>query len=287
MPVSMRQTMFVPPSVVVAAEVLGFFHQAGLEVATVLTASSAQQRAQLLEEGMDIGVTAIDNLVIWNRAGADLRVLAQVERTTPLRLVARAAIGSLEALRGATIGVDAVDNGFAIVLRHLLQDAGLGPQHYRFSPVGGVRERYEALRAGEVAATLLGPPLDEMARVEGFATVAAVEEVIPDFPGQGLVARASRVAQAPEAFTRYLSCLEQARQWLLAAPTEQVVELLTQAGYGPSSARAALDLVPSTLVPSQVGLERLLVMREQLGLGPVPRVGDLYDAGALAEGLKA
>src|SRR6476646_1316677 len=52
--------------------------------------------------------------------GGDLRIVAQVESTTPLELVARPSVTGVQGQRGAVPGVDAVNNGFAVVLRHLL-----------------------------------------------------------------------------------------------------------------------------------------------------------------------
>lgn len=158
MTVRLRQSVFVPPPLYVVADQRGFLAEAGVEVETTLTRSSDQQRAQLVAGDCDLAVTAIDNLIVWNATGASIRLLAQVERTTPLHLLGRKGFDTITALRGAELGVDAVDNGFAIVLRHLLRSHGLTSDDYTLTPVGGVRERYAALLAGAIAATLLGPP---------------------------------------------------------------------------------------------------------------------------------
>src|SRR5690242_19001674 len=144
MTVCFRQAVFVPPPVCVVADELGFFAHNGLEVETVLIESSTDQRDRLLTDDVDVSVTAIDNLVVWNSGGGDLRAVAEIESTTPLRLVAQPSVRGLEDLRGAVLGVDAPDNGFAVVLRHLLGHHGIPPGAYEFEPVGGVRERFEA-----------------------------------------------------------------------------------------------------------------------------------------------
>jgi hypothetical protein len=52
--------------------------------------------------------------------GGDLRIVAQVESTTPLQLVAGLSVTGVQGLRGAVLGVDAVNHGFPVVPRHLL-----------------------------------------------------------------------------------------------------------------------------------------------------------------------
>ena len=120
MTVCLRQAVFVPPSVCVVADELGIYADMGVDVETVLIESSTDQRDRLLSGNVDVGVTAMDNLLVWNADGGDLRIVAQVESTTPLELVARPSVAGVQGLRGAVLGVDAVNNGFAVVLRHLL-----------------------------------------------------------------------------------------------------------------------------------------------------------------------
>ncbi|MGW1561197.1 ABC transporter substrate-binding protein [Streptomyces sp. NPDC002144] len=274
-----RQAVFVPPPVCVVADELGHFARAGLEVETVLIESSTDQRDRLLTDDVDAAVTAIDNLIVWNSGGGDLRVVAQVESTTPLRLVAQASVRRLEDLRGATLGVDAPDNGFAVVLRHLLGHHGLPPGAYEFEPVGGVRERFEALCSGAIDAAWLGPPLDELALQEGLVSLLAVEDEVPDFPGQGVVAGPATRQAGRDKLSRYLTALEASRDWLYTTPDEEILDVLTRGGYGPASARAALRARPVSLAPARVGLECILTMRDKLGMMPgrAPGVEDLYD----------
>src|SRR6476620_5684605 len=116
-----RVIEFVPPAVEAIALQLGVFDEA-FELDIVRTRSSSEQRDRLLSDDCDAGLTAIDNLIRWNADGADLRLVAQVERTTVLDLVAAPEIAAISDLRGATLAVDAVDSGFAIVLQMILID---------------------------------------------------------------------------------------------------------------------------------------------------------------------
>ncbi|MEU1984524.1 ABC transporter substrate-binding protein [Nocardia sp. NPDC019395] len=278
MTVRLRQSVFVPPPVYVAADQLGLLAAAGLDVETILTRSSDQQRAQLAAGECELAVTAIDNLIVWNAAGAGVRLLAQLEQTTPLSLVGARGVDTIDALRGAELGVDAVDNGFSVVLRYVLRSHGLAPGDYLLRPVGGVRERFEALRTGRIAATLLGPPLDEYARQEGLVPLLTVADELPDYPGQGLVAGPSAPPRSSETISVYLSCLDQARRWLAAADSADAVDVLVRGGYTESSAQVSIDTTPASLRPDAAGLRRLYSLRAGLDMMPpgAPGADELF-----------
>lgn len=288
MSVRLRQSVFVPPPLYIVASQLGFLAEAGVEVDTTLTRSSEQQRAQLIAGDCDLAVTAIDNLIVWNATGAGVRLVAQLERTTPLHLAGGRQFDTIESLRGAELGVDAVDNGFAVVLRHVLRSHGLAPGDYRLTPVGGVRERYDALLAGDIAATLLGPPLDEFARREGLPILLAVGDELPDYPGQGLVAGPAALAST-EPISRYLAALDRSRRWLATAGTADAVDVLVRGGYTEPSARASLNSTPESLTPAALGLRHLYSIRAELGMMPsgAPGADELFDPAPLAAGVPA
>ena len=201
---SLRQSHFVPPVPYLIAAHHGMLD--GLDVDTTRATSSASQLEGLISGELDLAVTAIDNLFEWTKAGADLRLVAQVEKTTPLGLYARDSAESLADLAGRRFAVDALSNGFALAARRVLQDAGV---EVHYVEVGGVRERFDALVAGDADATLLGPPIDELAVAAGMRCLAAVNSLLPDFPGQGLVVRAPLVGS--EELHDYLRALVRRR----------------------------------------------------------------------------
>ena len=149
-----RVIEFVPAAVQALAADLGYLDE-GVEF--VRTRSSTEQRERVMSDDCDVALTAIDNLIAWDADGDDLRLVAQVERTTVLDLIAAPEIHSIAQLRGQALAVDAPDNGFAIVLRKVLADQGLSDGDYRLSSEGGIAQRFAALVEGRAAAGLLGP----------------------------------------------------------------------------------------------------------------------------------
>jgi ABC-type nitrate/sulfonate/bicarbonate transport system substrate-binding protein len=174
--------------------------------------SSDAQFEALVAGEVDAVVTAMDNVIGWNRRPGpkDFRVVAQVERTTPLALVAAPGRKSIADLRGANLLVDSMDNGFVIALRAMLREAGIDENDCRFTPAGGVTERYEAMLAGRGDATLLGQPFARQAVEAGLMQIASVQQAYPAFPGQGIVMR--QASPARERIGAWLCELEQARR---------------------------------------------------------------------------
>lgn len=198
----LRLSCFVTPAPLAAAREQGLLADIHLE--EIRATGSPAQLAGLMAGDLDLVITAIDNLFAWGQAGADVRLVGQVERTTPLSVHARAGVGSLDELQGCRLAVDAYANGFALVARHLLRTAGVEAE---WIEVGGVAERLDALVAGTVDATLLGPPFDSRAIAAGFPAIVRVQDRFPAFPGQGLVVRSDLVGTPP--LDRLLTVLAQ------------------------------------------------------------------------------
>ena len=187
--VIVRQSVFVVPAVSRIAERMGCFARAGLEVVTTTVPSSHAQHADLAEDRVDVAITATDNLFAWGAAGSDIVLIGQIETTTDLALLLRPGLESLDELGAVRLAVDAPANGFAVVAYAMMARLGRvgsadgAGQHegapYEVVEVGGVTERFEALAAGAVDATLVAPPLDEIGQQRGISVAMRVQEFGP------------------------------------------------------------------------------------------------------------
>ncbi|WP_369641544.1 ABC transporter substrate-binding protein [Acidovorax sp. A79] len=229
--------------------------------------SSDAQFEALASGRVDAVVTAMDNVMDWNqRAGPqDLRLVAQLESTTPLTLVGRTGCTWPEGLRGATILVDAPRNGFIVALRAMLAERGLGPDSYALEPVGGVKERFDALVAGRGDATLLGPPFDSIALQSGLSYIASVQERYPTFPGQGLVVSAEALPRLHPALSTWLEVLNRARKRMVSSP-DAARQALVLAGFPVPVVDVMLKVIPRSLCPDRAGVELLIRHRREVEL---------------------
>lgn len=258
---TIRVMWFVPPLLAMVAA----RDQRSMTTQAIRNRSSDEQFAALVAGEVDAVVTSMDNVIGWNRRAGprDFRVVAQIERTTPLILVARAGRPDVCSLRGADILVDAPDNGFVTALKVMLSDAGIGADDYRLVPAGGVQERLEALLARQGVATLLGPPFDGMAVKAGFVRIATVQQSYPAFPGQGIVMRTGSGAHG--LVGSWLEDLERARQMVQERPSEARPAVVA-AGVHIAAADAMIALNPPSLRPTPEGVALLVAHRRALDL---------------------
>ena len=192
----------------------GYFAQCGLEVELTETRSSDALMTGLVGGAFEVIHAAPDNVVAWrDRLGAD--IVAWIGLASgPVALAAAAGIPSVAALRGERIAVDAPQSGFVSVLRRMLRDGGLDPSHVELVPVGSTELRFEALRAGAAAATLLTLPWLLSATDEGFVTLAEQRTAAPRLQGScGASLRAWLDGHA-DAADAYLRAIVAALTWL-------------------------------------------------------------------------
>lgn len=261
---SLRVMWFVAPALAtIAAAMPPAQHRT---LITIRNTSSDAQYDALAAGEVDVVVTAMDNVLAWNqRQGPrDFCIVAQIEATTPLTLVAQPGIRQIKDLAASNILVDSPDNGFVVALRAMLKDNGLDDSNYRLTPVGGVKERFDALLERKGEATLLGPPFDSLAVSKGMSAVAAIQVHYPVFPGQGVVMRRANKAARPNVLG-WLQGLEQARA-AVSQNNGWAREVLTIAGLPEAAAQAMLDTTPTTLRPDEAGIALLIDHRKSLGL---------------------
>ncbi|BEP95420.1 hypothetical protein GmRootA79_38040 [Acidovorax sp. A79] len=262
---TLRLLWFVPSPLAIVADAWKLTADVALNAERNF--SSDAQFEALASGRVDAVVTAMDNVMDWNqRAGPqDLRLVAQLESTTPLTLVGRTGCTWPEGLRGATILVDAPRNGFIVALRAMLAERGLGPDSYALEPVGGVKERFDALVAGRGDATLLGPPFDSIALQSGLSYIASVQERYPTFPGQGLVVSAEALPRLHPALSTWLEVLNRARKRMVSSP-DAARQALVLAGFPVPVVDVMLKVIPRSLCPDRAGVELLIRHRREVEL---------------------
>ena len=261
-----RQSVFVVPAICSVARALGFYEAEGVDVQDATTTSSAAQWADLVDGSVDVAITSTDNVFAWNGGGPTIVQIAQVETTTDLALVLRPGLAALGETGRSRLAVDAATNGFAIVAYAMMERLGFARGGYEVVEMGGVRERYDAVLAGDADLTLVAPPLDEAGAPLGMRVLMRTSDVEPDYPGLGIVVRRDHLDGPSEAIARYLAALERARLWISTTPHEAVADLLLGAGHGLGAAASVVRHNPSTLRATLGGLAVLADLRSRMSL---------------------
>jgi ABC-type nitrate/sulfonate/bicarbonate transport system substrate-binding protein len=219
-----RLIAFSRPTALLAAQHKGFFEGEGLTVEAALTRGSVEQIRGLLAGTWDIAHTAADNVMAYvDREGADLVVFAVADLGVGQKLIVRSDITAYAGLRGQPLAVDALDTGYAFVLRRMLEQHGLPWGSYQLVPVGSTPRRLEALREGRVAGALLSSP------PEGFPVLDSAADYFPLYPG--LTAATTRrwaTANQPQLHGYTRGLLAGARWAVDPSHRDEAVELIAR-----------------------------------------------------------
>ena len=281
-----RQILFVAPAPIVWAGHRHTFEQNGLDVETTQTTSSDQIGQGLAAGTWDVGIGVVDNVLAWNaQFGAGLRILAQLERSQPMAFCGVPGVASLQDAARGTIGVDSISNGFVLVLFRALARAGIDRAACTFEPVGGVRQRFEALGAGTIGATLLVPPFIDMALARGCTLLFDGKAYAPSYPGVVATAPTAWTERDPAVATAYRRALLDANRWARdPANAEAAAAALGSAGYSPAAAQRLVASAVDELAVSRAGWDETVALRREAGLlVGEPRFDDVVDGVASSD----
>jgi ABC-type nitrate/sulfonate/bicarbonate transport system substrate-binding protein len=179
------------------AQEKGFFARGGVEVKLTNTPNSVFQLTGLIEGRFDIAITAIDNPIAYMEGQGEAPVSVEPDLVAFLgsdngflSLVTQPDVKTVTDLKGRTVSVDAMTTGYAFVLFDLLERGGLNKGDYEVVRAGGVLSRWEALKEGKHAGTLLTTPFDLLAEAAGYRRLANAPDVLGSY--QGLVGATRR-----------------------------------------------------------------------------------------------
>jgi ABC-type nitrate/sulfonate/bicarbonate transport system substrate-binding protein len=260
----------------VAAE-QALFTAAGLDVELVATRSSDELMSGLLDGRYDIVHAAPDNFVAWrDRTGAE--IMAWIGGASgPVALVAAPEVATTADLRGREIAVDAAASGFVSILRKILRGAGLASDDVTFVPLGATNLRFEALREGRTAATMLTLPWSILASEAGFRVLATQHEVLPRLQGTCGASLGSWLRERAPLADAYLRAIVAALTWAYRPDSGDAVRRLIAERYQidtrhAEAVRAALlDPVagwPPSAFVDPFGIDLVCALRTENGMPP-------------------
>ena len=265
-----------------AARDQGFFARRGIVPTLNITVDSKQVFSGLMDGRYQIAITAFDNVLAYQEGQGELKFDPPSDFFAFmgsddgfLSLVATPEVRSFADLRGKTVSVDAMSNGFSFALREMLARNGIAESDVQWARAGGTDRRFAALMERQHAATMLRAPFDIQARNRGFTQLATARDVIG--PYLGIVGAARRSwAQANEVtVVNFIAAYRDAVRWLKAPQNRGAAEALLAAnvpGMSPEVARQSADLMlhPQTGFFSDAQMDAqsaqaVLALRSKLG----------------------
>ena len=204
-----------------AARDQGFFKKHGIEVQHTITADSKQVFSGLMEGKYHVAITALDNILAYQEGQGELKFDPPSDffgfmgsDDGFLSLVAAPDVKSFADLKGKTISVDAMSNGFSFALRDMLARNGIKESDVQWARAGGTDRRFAALMEGQHAATMLRAPFDLQAKNRGFNQLATTRSTIGNYMGIVGASRRSWAASNEAQVVSFIRAYRDAIRWL-------------------------------------------------------------------------
>lgn len=236
-----------------AARDHGFFARHGLVPTLQITPDSKQLFAGLMEGKYHVAVTAFDNIVAYQEGQGEVKFDPPSDFFAFmgsddgfLSLVAAPDVKTVRDLKGRTISVDAMTNGFSFALREMLARGGVAESEVKWARAGGTDRRFAALMERQHDATMLRAPFDLQAKNRGFQQLATAREVIGPYLGICGAARRSWAAQNPALPVAFVRAYRDSVQWLQQPanrPQAQALLVANVPGMTPQIAQQSCDLM--------------------------------------------
>jgi len=201
----------------------GFFADAGIVVEVQGTPNSVTQMTDFSQAKFDIAMTAVDNIVAYVEGQGEAPIGPQSDFIAVmgsdsgfLSLVASPSIAKIEDLAGKTLSVDAMTTGYAFVLYEIMRRHGLDRDRgdYEIVRAGGMVQRWNALRDGKHAATLLSAPYNIIAKNAGFTELVKATDVIGPYQGNVAAVRRPWAQQNRDRIEAYIRAYRRSIAWL-------------------------------------------------------------------------
>ena len=204
-----------------AARDQGFFKKHGIEVQHTITADSKQVFSGLMEGKYHVAITALDNILAYQEGQGELKFDPPSDffgfmgsDDGFLSLVAAPDVKTFADLKGKTISVDAMSNGFSFALRDMLARNGIKESDVQWARAGGTDRRFAALMEGQHAATMLRAPFDLQAKNRGFNQLATTRSTIGNYMGIVGASRRSWAASNEAQVVSFIRAYRDAIRWL-------------------------------------------------------------------------
>lgn len=162
------------------AETAGLYAREGLKVEIVNMQGGSRGAAELAAGRLDAMHVGLSSVVLLNRKGADLRVVAALATVIRFAFISAAGVRTAADLKGGVVGVSTFGSESDSTVTLALQRLGLTRNDVTLKEYGGSPRRLAAVKSGEIRATAVNEPTTSLAREQGVhVLVDLVPERIP------------------------------------------------------------------------------------------------------------
>ncbi len=225
----------------------GFFQQQGLNVSLVYMRGGLDIKAVFTGDA-DFG-TSTTTAVTAFVAGAPLRIVCSYNSHVDQMLYSQPKYRTIAQLKGQAIGSLNPGGLVDVLLRRVLLAGGLNPERdVVLLTMGGTPERYAALKAGNIAATVLSSPYNFRAEKDGFYKLAATRDYV-DVSGTSVVAHADRIKKQPELIKKFIRASLRSMAYLRENRSETIQMIMREFAMDQEIATMAYNQLLELLAP--------------------------------------
>ncbi len=197
----------------------GFFKKYGLDVEIIEFRGDATHTKALVAGEIDVSINmgATSGIVSASK-GAKLRLYMVPQPVTPYHFVVRREAGTtLQALVGKNVAVSSIGAISYHIPRIVFERSGIDPEKMKYIAVGSPADRFRALVAGKIDATVVtNVEAAKLGKYPEIVSLVQVPKVVPEIPYEFGMAREDYIEKNPETMYKLTKALIEANRWIVA-----------------------------------------------------------------------
>ncbi len=197
----------------------GFFRKYGLDVEIVEFRGDATHTKALVAGEIDVSINmgATSGIVSASK-GAKIKLWVVAQPVTPYHFVARKEAGTtLKALEGKNVAVSGIGAISYHIPRIVLERSGVDPEKLKYTAVGSPADRFKALVAGKIDATVVtNTEAAKLAQYPDIVALANVPKIVPEIPYEFGMAREEYIEKNLETMYGLTKAIIEANRWIVA-----------------------------------------------------------------------
>ncbi len=242
----------------------GFFKRHGLEVDLVFIPGGPTAAAALMAGEAQVVAMAGPAIVTSNLAGSDLVMIAGIVNTFAFQFVTIKEITSPAQVKGKRIGVNRFGAAPDVAARYALRHMGIDPREVVILQLGEQSTRLAAMKAGQLEAAILLPPITTMAQKEGMNVLLDMSELGAEFQITGLASSQKFLTQRRPSALKFMRAFVEGIHYYKTRRKESMdiiaryMRTDDMEAVGATYDYFALKIVPKKPYPSIKGIKALL-----------------------------
>jgi len=183
----------------------GLFKKYDIEPKLVVFDSGSVLAQAAMSGDAKMSVTSGPVTIASRTQGADAIIIASCVNTPPYSIVAAKNITRWDQLKGKRIAMSRFGSGTDTSLRLVLRKFGIDAnKDLIVLQLGTQPSRYQALLAGKIEATIISPPLDLMAKKDGFNILVNIPDLGIPYPQQTVETSDRFIREHPQTVKNFL-----------------------------------------------------------------------------------